>query len=287
MYKPDWIKVRLPHNMEVYQKTVKLLREKNLTTVCQEANCPNKHQCFNCGTATFLILGDVCTRNCSYCKVKPGNPQPVDKDEPKRVAQAVKEFALDYVVITCVTRDDLADGGADIFVRTVQETRKLNPECKLELLISDLKGNGKSLEKIVDIRPEVLNHNVEVAQSLFPKMRPQGNYRTSIELLKKVKELNPQVITKSGMMLGLGETKDEIIQTMRDLVEANCQIMTLGQYLQPSPQHTSVETFYRPEEFIELKEIGEALGFAQVESAPLVRSSYKAKECYEKVSAKL
>lgn len=280
---PDWIKVRVPANIQQYEKTLEILKENSLTTVCQEAKCPNIYDCFSRGTATFMILGDTCTRNCLYCSVKSGKPNPVDEEEPKRVAQAVKTLDLNYTVITCVTRDDLEDGGAGIFAGTVEEIHKIIPECKVELLISDLKGNWGGLKKIVDAKPNVINHNIEVVRELFPKVRPQGSYQRSLELLKKVKEFNLDMITKSGMMVGLGETKIQIIQTIGDLVEVNCNIVTIGQYLQPSPQQVPVRKFYRPEEFDELKEIGEYLGLSYVESGPLVRSSYKADECYEKM----
>lgn len=280
---PDWIKVRVPASIQQYKKTREILKENSLTTVCQEAKCPNIYDCFSRGTATFMILGDTCTRNCLYCSVKSGKPNPVDEDEPKRVAQAVKTLGLNYTVITCVTRDDLEDGGAGIFAGVVEEIHKIIPECKVELLISDLKGNWEGLKKIVDAKPEVINHNIEVVRELFPKIRPQGSYQRSLELLKKVKEFNPHMITKSGMMVGLGETKPQIIQTIGDLVEVNCNIFTIGQYLQPSPEKIPVIKFYRPEEFDELKEIGEYLGLSYVESGPLVRSSYKADECYEKI----
>lgn len=278
---PGWIKIRVPVDLEQYKETLKMLRENNLTTVCQEAKCPNIYDCFSRSTATFMILGDICTRNCLYCNVKHDKPEPVDMDEPERVAQAVKELGLKYAVITCVARDDLDDSGADIFVRTVEEINKVSPECKIELLISDLKGNWTGLRRIVDIKPDVINHNVEVVGELFPEVRPQGSYDTSLELLKKTKQFDPKIMTKSGIMVGLGETRNQVIQTIEDLVKVNCNVMTIGQYLQPGPEHVRVKRFYTPREFDELKRIGESLGVDHVESGPLVRSSYKANECYQ------
>ncbi len=280
---PDWVKVRIPIHLEQYKETLKILREDNLTTVCQEAKCPNIYDCFSRSTATFMVLGENCTRNCLYCNVKHGKPEPVDMDEPKRLAQAVKKLGLNYAVVTCVTRDDLGDSGADIFIRIVKEINEVSPECKVELLISDLRGNWTSLKGIVDVKPDVINHNVEVVSELFSEVRPQGSYGTSLELLKKVKDLDPNMITKSGMMVGLGETKSQVIQTIEDLVKVDCNVMTIGQYLRPTPEHAKVKRFYTPGEFDELKRIGESLGFDHVESGPLVRSSYKANECYQRV----
>ncbi len=274
---PDWIKIK-PYKKEKYLQTLEIINHHKLATVCVEANCPNRYECFSSGTATFMILGDTCTRNCRYCNVKKGKPKPVDMDEPARVAQAVKEMQLDYAVITCVTRDDLEDGGAGQFVKTVKEIRKLNPDCKIELLISDLGGNRKALEKIILAKPDVFNHNIEVVKNLFSLLRPEGDYHRSIDLLKKAKEINSKLVLKSGLMVGLGETKEEIIRTFKDLIKAGCQVITVGQYLQPTPNHAPVKKFYRPAEFESLKETALSLGFLKVEAGPLVRSSYRAKE---------
>ncbi len=268
-----------PYDKKAYLKTKGMIDKNNLTTVCIEGNCPNRYECFSHGTATFMILGDTCTRNCMYCNIKTGKPKAVDKQEPKRIAEAVKKLNLNYAVVTCVTRDDLEDGGASQFVNTVEKIRKTNPECKIELLISDLNGNWSALEKIVDSKPNVINHNIEVVKKLFPKLRPKGDYSRSIELLKKVREFDPKIKTKSGLMVGLGETKSEIMQTMKDLRKVGCDILTIGQYLQPSPKHAEVVKYYKPEEFNELKGIGMDIGFDNVVSGPLVRSSYKAGEC--------
>jgi lipoyl synthase len=263
-----------------YLETLDLINKHNLNTVCLSADCPNRYHCFADKTATLMIFGDVCTRNCRYCGVKSGQPLAVDKNEPHRIAEVVKTLGLDYVVITQVTRDDLDDGGAGQWVNTVNEIRKLSPECKLELLISDLKGNWSALEKIVDLNPAVINHNIEVVKQLFPEMRPEGDYHRSIDLLRRVKNLNKKIKTKSGLIVGLGETKKQIIQTMQDLKKAGCDILTIGQYLKPSENHADVVKYYQEEEFAKLKKAGYEVGFSAVESGPLVRSSYRAKEIF-------
>lgn len=265
-------------NREEYVKTKELIEKNNLTTVCIEANCPNRYECFSKGTATFMILGDVCTRNCRYCNIKTGIPKKIDKKEPQRIAESIKALKLKYAVITCVTRDDLDDGGAKHFANTVTQIRKINPECKIELLISDLKGDWNSLKTILDSKPDVLNHNIETVKELFPRLRSKGDYERSIMLLKKSKEINSKILTKSGIMLGLGETEEQIIQIIKDLKEVNCDILTIGQYLQPSPLHFQVKKYYSPTEFKEIKTKCEELGIKKVVAGPLVRSSYNASE---------
>ncbi|MEM2956424.1 MAG: lipoyl synthase [Candidatus Pacearchaeota archaeon] len=276
---PNWIKIK-DFNKDSYLETFNLVSKSRLHTVCVEANCPNRYECFSNKTATFMILGDTCTRNCKYCNIKKGIPNLVDKNEPERIAKAVKKLKLNYVVITSVTRDDLKDGGAGHFVKTVKEIRKINPKCKIELLISDLKGNWDSLKKIVDSKPDLVNHNVEVAKILFPKLRPKGSYKLSIELLKRAKKINPVITTKSGFMIGLGETKKQIIQTLKDLKEAQVDIVTIGQYLSPSSKHAKIKKFYNPKEFQEIKSIAKKIGLKKVIAGPLIRSSYNAGECF-------
>ncbi|MGM5484671.1 MAG: lipoyl synthase [Nanobdellota archaeon] len=273
---PGWIRIG-SYDKEEYLKTKDVIDRNGLVTVCKEADCPNRYECFSRKTATFMILGEICTRNCRYCNIKSGKPKDVDKDEPERVADAVRKLGLKYAVITCVTRDDLEDGGAEHFVKTLDAIRKNVPDCKIELLISDLKGNWKALKRIVDSKPDVINHNIEVDKGLFPFMRPEGDYGISLELLRKVKEFDPSIFTKSGFMLGLGEK--DVRKTLRDLKYAGCDIITVGQYLQPSRENTEVKKYYTPEEFREIKEKAEKMGFKKVVSGPLVRSSYKASEC--------
>jgi len=253
---------------------VKLLKRHRLHTVCQEAHCPNIADCFNRKTATFMILGDICTRDCQYCDIRHGQPGGVDLGEPARVARAVGELGLHYVVITSVTRDDLEDGGASMFARTIGEIRRLNPDCRVEVLIPDFEGDNGALQKVLDARPDVLNHNIEVVRRLFPHMRAQGDYERSLSVLKHAKECS---VTKSGFMVGLGETRDEIIKTMKDLRSVT-DILTIGQYLRPSDAHARVIRYYTPKEFEGLKQTGLDMGFKHVESGPLVRSSYHAKD---------
>jgi lipoic acid synthetase len=274
---PDWLKVKIGSGKN-YVKMKSLLRNAKLHTICEEAKCPNIAECFASGTAVFLILGDVCTRNCRYCNVKNGIPKKLNLNEPKNVSESVKKLGLNYVVITSVTRDDLDDGGASVFYSTVQEIRNNNKNCKIEVLIPDFKGSDYSLKKVVDSKPDVINHNIEVVKSLFPEIRPEGNYNLSINLLKNVKKLDNGIVTKSGFMIGLGENKEQIINTMKDLRNADVVLLTIGQYLQPSINHAEIKKYYRPEEFDELKEIAINLGFKHVESGPLVRSSYHARE---------
>lgn len=275
--RPRWLKVRTSWG-ENYRRIKSLLSRFDLHTVCQEANCPNIGHCFEQGTATFLILGDICTRGCKFCDLKRGVPHPVDQDEPRRVAEAVKELKLEYAVITSVTRDDLPDGGALIFARTIREIRKVIPDCRVEVLIPDFPGSSESLKIVVGAKPDVLNHNMETVKRLYPTVRRGADYQRSLDLLHNVKRIDEKLITKSGVMLGLGESRDEVLELMNDLINASCELLTLGQYLSPSEHHLPVIKFYHPDEFAQLKKIGEKMGFAHVESGPLVRSSYHAKE---------
>ncbi len=247
-----------------------------LHTICEEARCPNRWECWNARTATFLILGDICTRRCHYCSVETGRPLPVDHQEPRRVAEAVLALGLRHAVITSVNRDELADGGAAIFAETIRQTRQLSPGCTIEVLIPDFEGNREALAAVCDEKPEILNHNIETVRRLFPAIRPQGKYSRSIELLEQAKGLG--MTTKSGVIVGMGETMDEVREVMRNLRSVGCDIMTIGQYLQPTREHLPVARFYEPEEFAALKEEGMALGFTHVESGPLVRSSYHAEQ---------
>jgi lipoic acid synthetase len=275
--RPRWLKVDASWGPN-YRKVKSLLSRLDLHTVCQEANCPNVSHCFEQGTATFLILGDVCTRGCKFCDVRRGVPSPVDDDEPQRVAKAVKDLGLSYAVITSVTRDDLPDGGARIFAATVREIRSLVPACQVEVLVPDFGGSVESLTMVLDAKPDVLNHNLETVRSLYPKVRKGANYDRSLELFANAKRIDVNVLRKSGIMVGLGESWDEILDLLRHLRQVDCQLLTIGQYLSPSDGHVAIEKFYHPEEFAQLKKLGEAMGFAHVESGPLVRSSYHAKE---------
>jgi lipoic acid synthetase len=278
--KPDWLKVPIPSG-DNYNNLIKLIKENNIHTICQEAKCPNIAECFAKKTATFLILGDKCTRDCCYCNVEHGIPEEklgkVDGREPKKVAEAVETLGLKYVVITSVTRDDLQDGGARTFVDVMKEIRKVSPNIKIELLTPDFR---EQIKKILAEKPNVFGHNIETVERLFPEIRPRANYRKSILFLKQIKEYNPSQLTKSGFMLGLGETKEEIIGTMKDLKAAKVDIITIGQYLQPRADLAEVKKFYTPEEFSEFEQIGRELGFKSVFSAPLVRSSYHAESIF-------
>jgi lipoic acid synthetase len=272
---PPWLKVRFPAG-ERYQHIKRLLGRYRLHTVCEEARCPNIGECFNAGTATFMILGDVCTRSCGFCAVTSGRPGEVDHLEPLRLARAVSLLGLDYVVITSVTRDDLADGGAGIFAACVRAINDDSPCCRVEVLVPDFLGDWRSLAAVVDAGPFVLNHNVETVPRLYPRVRPKARYGRSLDLLAKVKELEPTMLTKSGLMLGLGESEAEVMTLMADLCAAGCDLVTIGQYLRPSQKHLPVERFYRPDEFERFVERGRELGFRHVEVGPLVRSSYHA-----------
>ncbi|MGB9748414.1 MAG: lipoyl synthase [Candidatus Woesearchaeota archaeon] len=268
------------YNKKAYLKTKKLIESFELNTICFEANCPNRYECLSKKTATFLILGDVCTRNCLYCNVKKGVPKKIDLGEPRRIALAIKRLRIEHAVITSVTRDDLKDSGAGQFARTVREIRSINPNCRIELLIPDLRGNWNALKEVLNSNPDVVNHNIEVVQELFKILRPKGNYDLSLKLLKKIKELNPKITTKSGFMLGFGENKKQIFKTIIDLYNAECDILTVGQYLQPSKKHFSVKRYYSKKEFEEIKRFAEKVGFKKVFSGFFVRSSYMAGEMY-------
>jgi lipoic acid synthetase len=272
---PPWFKVQAktgPDYLDIKQTMDRL----KLHTICEEARCPNRWECWNARTATFLILGDICTRRCHYCSVETGRPLAVDHEEPRRVAEAVQALGLRHAVITSVNRDELEDGGAAIFAETIRRTRQLSPTCTIEVLIPDFEGNETALATVCDEKPEILNHNIETVCRLFPAIRPQGKYQRSIELLGKAKHLGLQ--TKSGLILGIGETIDEARDVMRDLRSVGCDIITIGQYLQPTRDHLPVARFYDPSDFAMLKEEGSALGFTHVESGPLVRSSYHAEQ---------
>ena len=272
---PPWFKVEAktgPDYLEIKQTMARL----KLHTICEEARCPNRWECWNARTATFLILGDICTRRCHYCSVETGRPPAIDHEEPGRVATAVQALGLRHAVITSVNRDELEDGGAEIFAETIRQTRQLSPGCTIEVLIPDFEGNEAALAAVCTGKPEILNHNIETVRRLFPAIRPQGKYQRSIELLGKAKHLGMR--TKSGLILGMGETMDEAREVMRDLRSVGCDIITIGQYLQPTRQHLPVARFYDPSEFAILKGEGMALGFSHVESGPLVRSSYHAEQ---------
>jgi lipoic acid synthetase len=282
---PQWLKVRMPGSPN-YLDLREKLRTSELHTVCEEAHCPNIGECWERGTATFMVLGEVCTRACSYCAVATGIPQGVDLQEPVRLAEAVESLGLKYAVITSVDRDDLPDGGAFIFAQCIAQVRKRLPACKVEVLIPDFAGNWDALEKVMDARPDTLNHNIETVRRIFRRVRHKGNYDISLELLSRANALAVDGVTKSGMMVGLGETWDEIIQTMRDLRSVDCDLLTIGQYLRPSQKHVPLARWYTPDEFDELRREGEALGFRHVASGPLVRSSYHADEQHEAASSK-
>ncbi len=276
--KPDWLRVKAPQ-WERVGDVKDILRDLSLNTVCEEASCPNIGECFNAGTATFLIMGPACTRACPYCDIDfEKKPVPLDPTEPLRLAEAVRRLKLRHVVITSVNRDDLPDGGSSQFVRCIQETRKISPDTTIEVLIPDYCGDWEALQTTLDATPEVLNHNTETVPRLYRRTRPQGNYQRSLDLLARTKARAPWIYTKSGIMVGLGETDEEVRQTLRDLRAVDCDIVTIGQYLQPTQKHLGVERFVTPEEFEAWRVYGEELGFLQVVSSPLTRSSYHAEE---------
>ncbi|MSQ77132.1 MAG: lipoyl synthase [Nitrospiraceae bacterium] len=270
---PPWFKVRLQQGPD-YRDIRQVVDDLGLHTICEEARCPNIWECWNNRTATFLILGDICTRRCHYCSVTTGKPLAVDYDEPLRVAQAVQAMRLKHAVITSVNRDELDDGGASVFTETIRQIRRLNQACTVEVLIPDFEGSESALQTVTAERPEILNHNIETVERLFPDIRPQGKYQRSIALLGRAKHMG--MTTKSGLILGMGETTDEIRQVMQDLRAANCEILTIGQYLQPTRHHLPVSRYYHPDEFAAFKTEGLALGFSHVEASPLARSSYHA-----------
>ncbi len=273
--RPEWLKVRAPSG-EAYHNLKRLMRSKSLHTICEEANCPNIAECWGRGTATFLIMGDVCTRSCGFCDVKTGMPSPLDWAEPMRVAQAVRDMGLKHVVITSVNRDERRDGGAPIFALTIRKVREAQPDCTVEVLIPDFKGNRAALEIVMREEPDILNHNVETVPRLFKRVQPQDRYEWALATLRNAKAIQPDAVTKTGIMLGLGETPDEVLQVMRDLRAIDVDILTLGQYLQPSKKHLPIERYYTPQEFAEFRRLGYEMGFKWVESGPLVRSSFRA-----------
>jgi len=282
--RPEWIRVRAPAG-ETYERLRDLMRSQSLHTVCEEARCPNVGECWGAGTATFLMMGDTCTRSCGFCDIKTGRPAPLDWLEPERVAQAVHSMNLRHAVITSVNRDERADGGAPIFAMVIRRIRELQPGCSIEVLIPDFKGSLDALRIVMDARPEILNHNVETVPRLFRKVQPQDHYEWAEATLSNARRLDPEVLTKSGIMLGLGETLDEVRATMRDLRSWGVEILTMGQYLQPSRKHLPIERYYTPDEFAELKAYGLEIGFRWVESGPLVRSSYHAEQQVRALSA--
>ncbi len=281
--RPEWMRVRPPKG-EDYKWVRGLMRSKQLHTVCEEAHCPNIGECWSARTATFLILGDVCTRSCGFCDIKTGRPNPIDWQEPERVAQAVQAMDLKHVVITSVNRDERQDGGAPIFAGCITRIRELQPGCSIEVLIPDFKGSTEALKIVMDARPEILNHNVETVPRLFRKVQPQDHYEWAMATLGNAKKMNGDVLTKSGIMLGLGEEFDEVVAVMRDLADLKVDILTIGQYLQPSKRHLPMDRYYTPAEFENLKEIGYDLGFRWVESGPFVRSSYHAEKQVQALS---
>lgn len=273
--RPDWLKVKIPTGKN-YIALKDLVIKNKLNTVCEDARCPNIAECWSRKTATFMILGDVCTRSCGFCSVSLGKPGPIDYDEPRRVAESVKQLELKYAVITSVNRDDQKLGGADVFAMVITKIKELVPECNVEVLIPDFRGVWEALNVVLDAKPDILNHNIETVKRLYHFVRPQANYERTLELLKRAKDRN--FVTKSGFMVGLGETTDEIYSLMKDLRGANCDILTIGQYLKPTKNHLPVQRYVHPEEFNHFKKIGLCLGFKHVESGALVRSSYHADE---------
>jgi lipoic acid synthetase len=280
--KPEWIRVKAPTSPE-YNETRKLMRNLNLTTVCEEAACPNIGECWKKKHATFMILGATCTRACSFCNVATGIPDKLDAFEPARVAIAVQKLGLKHVVITSVDRDDLADGGAEQFVKVISEIRRLSPDTTIEILTPDFKDKGEAVETVARARPDVFNHNLETVPKLYPTIRPGARYFTSLELLNRVKKVDPSIFTKSGLMVGLGEEKVEIMQVMDDLRAAQVDFLTIGQYLQPTPKHAAIDRFVTPDEFKSYETIARAKGFLMVSASPLTRSSYHADSDFEKL----
>ena len=280
--KPEWIRSKLSNSKEFFL-TKTIVNKNNLVTVCQEANCPNITECWSKRHATFMIMGDTCTRACAFCDVKTGKPGKLDELEPIKISQAVKKLNLKHVVITSVDRDDLHDGGSNHFFEVINQTRKTNPNTTIEVLTPDFLRKGDSYKKVLEANPDVFNHNIETVPSLYLKVRPGSRYFASLELLKNAKKINKTVFTKSGIMVGLGETKDEILQVMDDLKTANVDFLTIGQYLQPSVKHFPLDRYYKPKEFEELSDIAKAKGFLLVSSSPLTRSSYHADEDFAKL----
>jgi lipoic acid synthetase len=283
MMKPPWLKKRIPPFQDI-QEIKSILNEADLHTICEEARCPNLGECFSRGTATFLILGGICTRNCGFCAVEHGVPPPTDEAEPERVAQAVKKMGLQYIVITSVTRDDLRDGGAFFFAETIQAIRSLGRKIKVEVLVPDFQGELSSLKIVLNASPDVLNHNIETVSRLYPRVRPLADYKRSLNSLERSKENYPHIPTKSGLMIGLGETEKEVLDLLRDLREVGCDFLTIGQYLQPRLDRLPVMRYVPPEEFEEYKKIGEEMGFKSVASGPFVRSSFQAAQMFANTS---
>ena len=283
---PEWLKVPAPGSQR-YLELKQVMKGQKLHTVCEEAHCPNIGECWDWGTATFMILGDICTRACRYCAVTTGRPTGIDLQEPSRIAAAVKTMGLSYCVITSVNRDDLADGGAFIFASCIEKIREEAPGCKVEVLIPDFEGSRPALQKVMDARPEVLNHNIESTKRVFPNVRPKGDYRLSLDLLAQAKAMDPETVTKSGIIVGMGEDTVEVLETMEDLRGVDCDLLTIGQYLRPSAKHIAIDRFYTPAEFDELREEGLAMGFKHVASGPLVRSSYHADQQHVAAQSRL
>ncbi len=275
--KPKWIR-RKAADPAALAKMKELLDGLQLHTVCESAQCPNQGECFGQGVATFMILGDVCTRNCTFCAVTHGQPAPLDVNEPQHVAEAAKRLGLQHVVVTSVTRDDLHDGGAEHFAQTIHSLRKILPDATVEVLVPDFRGSAEAIEVVIRAKPTVFNHNLETVPRLYPSVRPQADYHVSLQILNRAKELDNTIITKSGLMLGLGESREEVLETMQDLRQVNCDVLTLGQYLRPSPSHFPVARFLHPSGFDGLRIKGEEMGFQSVVSGPFVRSSYRAKD---------
>ncbi len=280
MKKPDWLKIKLANSTQT-KEVNKILKQYDLHTVCEEANCPNRMECFSKKTATFMILGNICTRNCGFCNVSSGQVLEVDPNEPSHIVEAIKKMNLKYVVITSVTRDDLPDGGASQFVKVIEAIHAASLNIDIEVLIPDFLGNEKALSKVVSAHPKVINHNIETISRLYSQVRPEANYYRSLELLSHVKKLNPNIYTKSGFMLGLGETEDEVIEMMHDLYNYRCDILTIGQYLPPSKDHYPLSDYIHPDQFKKYQNLALEMGFMYVASSPLVRSSYNAIEAFK------
>ena len=275
--RPDWLKVRAPWG-QTFQDIHGMMRAEGLHTVCEEARCPNIGECWGAGTATFLIMGDTCTRSCGFCAIKTGKPGFVDVLEPEKVARSIQRMGVTHAVITSVNRDELPDGGAAIFARSIRRSRELASDCSIEVLIPDFRGDRAALQVVMDARPEILNHNLETVPRLYRTVRPQALYDRSLDILRWAKTMDPSVLSKTGIMVGLGETEAELEQLMRDLAAIEVDILTVGQYLRPTEQHLPIQRYYRPEEFDRIRELGLALGLRWVESGPLVRSSYRAEQ---------
>ena len=282
--RPDWLKVRLPMGPQV-EELRRLMRSKSLHTVCEEAHCPNMAECWGAGTATFMILGDTCTRACGFCAVKTGKPTELDVAEPAHVGEAVARMGVKHAVVTSVNRDELEDGGAEMFAETIREIRRQSPGTSVEVLIPDFRGVLGALDIVLAERPEIMNHNVETVPRLYPRVRPQARFERSLEVLRRTKERAPTLVCKTGIMVGLGETTDEVLDTMRAIAKQGTDVLTIGQYLRPSPEHLPIERYWTPAEFAELRDVGMTMGFDHVESGPLVRSSYHAHETADAYAA--